>query len=539
MTVGEAEPNPYDEVPYLSLTFAETHPDRIAVIATLAGLQPPPVERCRVLELGCGTGANLASMAIGLPGAEFVGVDYAARQVAEGQETLQAAGIGNVRLEHRDILDVGADMGEFDYIISHGVYSWVPEPVREKLLDVCRQNLAPHGIAYVSYNTYPGWHMLKGLREMMLWHTRNLADPHERALQARQLAKFLVESLSPDRQRRGSFLHAYASLLESNRENLDKRDALLLHDELSSINEPVYFHQFVEACERHGLQFLADTPFSLAIPSNLPKPIVESLQAMAGTPTEMEQYMDFVRNRTFRQSLLCHASQAIQHQLKAGPESVGSFWVATQAEPEEPAFDPNAGGVVRFRTPDGAILSTDHPVSKAAVQYLAELSPVAIAFRDLLREGSRRVHGDAPAAEEVTAGDARVLAANLVSGYCYSRHLMEFHTRPPQFASRVSDYPLASPLARHLAEKGYDLVPSLRHERIELDPLSRHLLPYLDGRHDREALVAIVLELAKRGRVAIEVEGKRPLRPARSRAILAQELDANLSWLARSALLIA
>ncbi len=536
---SDVEPNPYDEVPYLSLSFGETHPDRIAVIARLAGLQPPEVERCRVLELGCATGANLAAMALGLPDAEFVGVDYAGRQIADGEEALRAVGIKNVRLEHRDILDVDANFGEFDYIISHGVYSWAPEPVREKLLDVCRRNLAPNGIAYVSYNTYPGWHMLEGLREMMLWHTRDVADPHERAAEARRFAHFLTEALSPDRQRRGSFLHAYAALLESNRENLDKRDTLLLHDELAPINQPVYFHEFAEATRRHGLQYLAETPFSLVMPSNLPRPVADTLRTMARDTIDLEQYMDFVRNRTFRQSLLCHEDQAIQHQLKAGPETIGSFSVATQAEPEDPALDPNAAGVARFRAAEGATLSTDHPVSKAALHYLAAISPVAVPFADLLAEACRRVYGVNSPKNDDLAADARVLASNLVSGYCYSRHLVEFHTRSPHFAAGVSERPVVSPLARYLAAHDYELVPSLRHERVELDPFSRQLLPYLDGQRDHEALLGVVADFAAQQRITIEEDGRRVDDPRRFRAILAAELEANLRWLARMALLVA
>lgn len=532
------EPNPYDEVPYLSLSFADTHPDRMAVIATLAGLQPPPVECCRVLELGCASGGNLAAMALGLPQAEFVGIDYSARQVAEGRETLAAVGLKNVRLEHRDILDVDPSLGRFDYVISHGVYSWVPRPVREKLLDVCRENLAPNGIAYVSYNTYPGWHTLAGLRDMMLWHTRDIADPFERAQEARRLVQFLADAISPDRQPRGSFLHAYAALLESNSANLQKRDSLLLHDELSPVNEPCYFREFVEAAGRHGLQYLAETPFSLAMPANLPKPVIETLTQMARNTIELEQYMDFVRNRTFRQSLLCHQGQVIHHQLKADPELIGTFSIVTQAQPEEADLDPAAPGVARFRTKEGATLSTDHPVSKAAVQYLAGLSPVAVPFAELLADATSRVYG-ASGPGDAAANDARVLAANLVSGYCYSRQLIEFHTRPPKFAPAVSDRPVASPLARHLAAQGYELVPSLRHERIELDAFSRQLVPHLDGEHDRAALLARMVGLAKRNLVAIEVEGERTLDPAETRSILAQELDTNLRWLARAALLLA
>lgn len=537
MTTEASSSNPYDEVPYLSLSFADTHPDRIAVIATLAGLRPPMVEHCRVLELGCASGGNLLPMALSLPNAEFTGVDYSARQVSEGREMLKTIGLQNVRIEQRDILDIDAAFGEFDYIVAHGVYSWVPERVREKLLDICRQNLAPDGIAYVSYNTYPGWHMLKGLREMMLWHIREKTDPHERAVEARRLAQVLTEALPAERQRQGSFIAAYAALLESSRDNLDKRDSLLLHDELSEVNEPVYFHQFVEAAQRHRLQYLAETPFSLAMPSNLPGTAAETLRGMAGDVLALEQYMDFVRNRTFRQSLLCHEDRTVQHRLEADPAVIGRFTVVTQAAPELPDLDPAAEGVARFSSPHGATLSTAHPVSKAAMQYLATNSPAAIPFSDLLLEARQRVDG--ASADGDAEADARALAATLLSGYCYSRQLVEFHSRPPEFAREVSERPAASPVARYLANHGHEFVPSLRHERIELDPFSRQLLPFLDGRHDRDALTMEALGLMEQQRVAIEEDGERVDDPERARAIVASEIDANLRWLARMALLAA
>jgi methyltransferase-like protein len=260
---------------------------------------------------------------------------------------------------------------------------------------------------------------------------------------------------------------------------------------------------------------------------------------MARDAIDMEQYMDFVRNRTFRQSLLCHEDQAIQHQLRADPETVGTFSIATQAEPEDPALDPLAGGVAKFHTAEGATLSTDHPVSKAALLHLSAISPVAVPFADLLAEACRRIYGVNSPGNETFAADARVLASNLVSGYCYSRHLVEFRTWSPRFAAAVSERPLASPLARYLAARDYELVPSLLHERIELDAFSRQLLPKLDGQRDHEALLQFVARLAAQNRIAIEEDGVPVDDPGRARAILAAELEANLSWLAKMALLVA
>ncbi len=88
----------YDEVPYASHAFPQTHPNTMATVATLFGMTPAPVTNCRVLELGCAAGFNIIPMAAALPDSRFVGVDLSSRQVAEGQEAIKALGLTNVEL---------------------------------------------------------------------------------------------------------------------------------------------------------------------------------------------------------------------------------------------------------------------------------------------------------------------------------------------------------------------------------------------------------------------------------------------------------
>lgn len=175
-------PASYNQVSYLSLSYAQSHPDRLATVATILGLKPPPVEHCPVLEVGCASGGNIIPMAVGLSESEFVGIDYASRQIAQGRAMVDALQLENLVLIERDILDLDADLGQFDYIIAHGVFSWVPRQVQEKLLEVCSRTLTPNGIAYVCYNTFPGWHHSGMMREMMMYRTRSISTslPSER-----------------------------------------------------------------------------------------------------------------------------------------------------------------------------------------------------------------------------------------------------------------------------------------------------------------------------------------------------------------------
>src|SRR5262245_28858455 len=124
-----AEHTAYDDVPYPSLPSRRTHPAHLAAIGRLRGLAPPPVRRCRVLELGCAAGGNLLPMAADLPDSTFVGVDVSARQVEAGQRALGQLGLTNIELRRLNLLEAGDELGTFDYILCHGVYSWVPRPV--------------------------------------------------------------------------------------------------------------------------------------------------------------------------------------------------------------------------------------------------------------------------------------------------------------------------------------------------------------------------------------------------------------------------
>src|SRR5262245_52314846 len=169
----------YESVHYPGQAHPETHPDRLATLATVFGLKPAPVEKCRVLELACGDGLNLVAMAAGLPQSEFLGLDLAEKPLEHGRSAIAALGLKNISLRAQDLLQAPGDVGQFDYIVAHGLYAWVPPEVRDKALALCRAHLAPQGIAFVSYNTYPGSHLREMVRKMMLFQIRTVADPDQ------------------------------------------------------------------------------------------------------------------------------------------------------------------------------------------------------------------------------------------------------------------------------------------------------------------------------------------------------------------------
>ncbi|MEZ4643134.1 MAG: class I SAM-dependent methyltransferase [Chloroflexota bacterium] len=527
----------YNQTPYPSYCYTQTHPDRLATLGTLLGLTPTHVATCRVLELGCASGGNIVPMAYGLPESRFVGIDFAAGQIAVGQQMIDDLGLDNVILQAQDILQLGPELGEFDYIIAHGVYSWTPPAVRDKVLALCRQLLAPNGIAYVSYNTQPGWHMLGALREMMLYRSRQSTDPATRVAQARELLAFLAESVS-DEDPYSTFGRTYQQLLQTYRDYVlrDRQqeqggDQLLLHDELETYNTAVYFHEFIAHAQQHGLQYLVEADFARVMLSNFPRDVQQKLAQLAHDTIELEQYMDFVRNRTFRQTLLCRAEIPLQRRLAA---DLSPFFIATYAHPET-AVHVHDTAVARFQGLDGSVLATDHPVTKAALLHLQEVAPTAVSFPELVSIARRRVYGtNTP---ENLAQDVAALTANILRAYSYSSRLVELHRHAAPFVVQAGERPFASAVARWQLQQGYQKLTNLRHERVQLDQLGQHLLPYLDGQHDREMLLARLFTLAGQGKLQV-TEGETAVAdPAAQRRILAEELAASLGWLGRAALL--
>jgi methyltransferase-like protein/2-polyprenyl-3-methyl-5-hydroxy-6-metoxy-1,4-benzoquinol methylase len=515
----------YDDVPYPDLCHSFTHPGRLAAIGVLLNTDPVPVHNCRVLEIGCAGGGNLIPMAFSLPNSTFVGLDQSERQVEAAEESARILGLRNVRFHPVNLMDVTPEFGTFDYIIAHGVYSWVPQEVRNKLLSVCQHNLSSMGIAYVSYNTLPGWHMILMMREMMLYHTRDLTEPRDRAQKGRSLIRGLQSMLSDaDHSVFAAFLEAYIDTNLGHFPGNDVwEDSALLHDELGAVNEPVYFHQFVEHARQHGLQYLADATFPQAMTRDLSTDTVDRLHDMANDDIEFEQYVDYVCQQSFRRTLLCHEDVHVQRTPLV--TSVGDLYVTSRARWVE---DDDGNG--SFRTSDGSTYSSGHPVTTAALKCLSEISPQAIHFPVLIADASQRVGTREP--DDATADR---VATDLLEAAGRSNQQTELLAYDPALAVLPSELPLASPIAR-LQSYRSSVVSNLRHEQMTLNGLSRALLPLLDGRHTRDDLLRELLNMLDDGQLSSS--GQEDTSPQRIQQALAHDIEHTLGWLARAAILL-
>ena len=309
MANEEMQQTIYKELGYKSYPFPFTTPAYLEAYGTLVGLKPPTAKMARVLELGATYGGNIISQAAHNPEATFVGIELSQDQVEKGNKIIGDAKLDNVSLVQGDILNFDESMGTFDYIIAHGFYSWISDEMKDKLLDIISNHLADNGIAYVSYNTYPGWHTMEEVRQLMLFANRGHDESthKEKVLRGKTVGSLVgAQILNYDnlKERNSKFLSALRSVMQ-------KDDYYVGHDHLEPHNDPCYLYQFNDHLKANNLAYVGDADLTLSMVRTYDESIADKLEQLApNSQADQEQYLDFMLDTTFRKSIICKASAA-------------------------------------------------------------------------------------------------------------------------------------------------------------------------------------------------------------------------------------
>ena len=460
-TTNAAIADRYDSIAYVTIPHRITHPDRLASTARFMGLVIPALASARVLEVGCGDGANLIPMAATMPAAKFVGCDLSARALAAGRETIAALGMSNIALLEQDLRTLPAEHGDFDFIIAHGVYSWVPPEVRDGLLALARSRLSPGGILFVSHNALPGHRVRQIASEILHAHVDSLADPRARLASARELAKMIAG---------GRSFHASDDAVRAEfRAIAQSSDSELFHDTLGVPNEAFSFREFTAHAARFGLRYLAEADLhSMSAVALAPeaRQFLSTLDADA-----REQYLDFVRLRRFRQSLLCRVDAALDPAPLA--ERVVSMHVSADRALLQAIASGKLDDIVRQVDPSAGAGGRVQTLFESIAKSAPAATPMAV-LRDRF------------AKEPLPRSVERLIADACVS------NLVILHVAAPAVVPVAGERPLAGAVARHEAATREELT-SLLHTRVRIpDAKVRRLVTLLDGTRDRAALVAEV-----------------------------------------------
>ncbi|MGE7468065.1 methyltransferase domain-containing protein [Bosea sp. NPDC003192] len=514
MAVKDLAANPYDAVAYPGHAFSQTHPAHLATIAHIHGMNPAPTATMRVLELGCGSGGNLIPMALQYPQAELVGIDLSGRAIAHANAEAAELALSNLSFHHLDIMAATTELGQFDYILVHGVYSWVPQPVRERIMALFGELLSPQGIAYVSYNALPGCRLRDIARDVMLFETRDIDDPIEKVRAARAAIKRFAEATDAET------FHG-AALRERAKQIEDIPDNVLYHDDLNPGARAFALHEVLAAAEPHGLQFLAETSF----PNNFGGargPAQQVLNTIPPSePLRQEQALDLLIGRCFRQTLLCRSDIALHRGLSGF--SFAPYHLAANVQ-EEDKTDEKRPGAASFLFADGVRIAIDLPAAKTALRALGKAWPGNLRHEELVALALDEAEDGAEREREIERLNAALTAI-------YRAGLIEVSLEPHRLATRISARPVASPLARRQALTSHE-VTDLRHRAVSLDGVVvRKFVSLLDGTRTPAMLLDEINAFL--GEAHASGHGG----PALPKQATAAEVDMHLQDVARLALL--
>lgn len=485
----------YETFQYENLPFQATHPDWLGTIGRLHGLDTAPAQRCRVLELGCGRGGNLVPLASLLPDSEFVGVDLAASQVDGARRDVEALGLTNLRFEAMDISDVPASWGSFDYIICHGVYSWVPASVRHRILEISSTQLNPNGIAYVSFNALPGWHVRGMLRDMLRRVVPEGPAP-EMAQSARGFLS-LMRRLTPENGPLAAWLWRELALLDM------MSDRYLYFEYLVEHNEAFYLDDFLHDADAVGLKYLGNADLGSAVPRQLGDDGRREVLELCGDALVAEQLSDYLVIRLFRRAVMCRQDAPARREPSA--EVLREAWLAV--EHDEPV-DVDLGGSVEMTLGgdgEGDVEAESVMVEQPALAVnqviswvLGEGGAAGVTMAAVMAAVAERLE------RELTDELATEILEECLTMVTDGVAAAGFWQRP--VANAVSERPVAPRFTRWQAMQGRESVTSLLHAEVAADPLDRVLLRDLDGELDFVGIMAVVTRAMAEGRLQIEID---------------------------------
>jgi methyltransferase-like protein len=478
----------YDISPYFGNPYCQTHPGVLAAYGVIYGLSPSDPCRSRVLELGCGDGGNLIPMAYEFPRCKFFGIDLSPIQIGIGQKNVDALGLKNIRLNTRSIMDMGTADGKFDYIIAHGVYSWVSTSVREKILEICRGNLSDHGIAYISYNVLPGWRFNQSMRDMILYRTRKMEDPKQRVAAVLDIFGTMLAGLADGDSTHDAQFKFFGKTLES----IPDVSAYLLHEYMEAENNSFYFHEFATDLQKHSLQYICDAEQQDFELDALPADTGTKFEAISENTIEVEQYIDFLKNTRFRRSLVCHEGIDLDSAYRL--DRIQNLHAATDVLPILRAPDDPAKETTAYRTPTGRRFSTQHPLAQLTLRLVSDIRPCSMSVGALIEAVSRETESGALDMSKQAEKIGHAIYSLFFNG------VLELLGAGRRCVPDTGELPMASPVSRLLAPSRR--MTNLCHRTIMLDDdMAYFVLAHLDGARNRDALCDLMTEAVRSGQV--------------------------------------
>lgn len=461
----------YDRFFFESLPNPERHINRLYVMSLLFGGKPTPIDGARVLEIGCSTGSHLIPQAERYPGSYFVGIDLSASQISAGIKIVTDLGLSNISLSAQDIREWNESSGTFDYVICHGMFSWVDEDLRRILLEKISHSLAPDGVAYVSFNSSSTWRHRQSLQKIFQQADDRGMAPERRIQRIRSFVALLSDCMPSCADVNRSRVHDELSRLEN------VSDQLLLHEYLVE-GRSFLVSEISNLAATVGMTYLADARPRRSFYRYQRSLKPSALRAVFSrqSNSENEDLFDTIEQKPFRGGLFVKTSTPLSPSFER--DRLGALYMSSPLVPVS-----SDGEKELF------LSGNEEPVEvaeKAVAEFLRKLYqawPSALPFTEMLDDSNNPAVIDA------------------LTDLFWLQHIdLSFDNYG--CAREAPARPSVLPSARYHAGSG-GTVLSRRHEFVRMNDFERIVATLLDGTRTVDDIVGIAEEAIARGEIQV------------------------------------
>jgi len=380
---------------YTCGVYRELAPAWLDFAGLLKGHQPPRAhegEAFRYLELGSGMGLGLCLLAAAYPEGQFTGIDFQPDHIVHSRRLAQQLGLTNINFQEADFLSLAADPGALtaahQYVVAHGIATWITEPIQRAMLQLASAALQPGGLFYCSYNTFPGWLAATSFQHLAEQTRQRLGEANP--AQAFQLAAASLTGLLGSEEAPSALGLAQPALRRRLAQIPDQNAAYLLQEYANAGWQPLYVAELHQRCAAHKLRFLA----SATLPENfldlLPGNVRPAVLAETD-PGLRQSLQDLAVNQSFRRDLFVRGvASSTDSQLR---QRLGSIQLRLQEAPEletyrfETSFGQVSGVPDRYRQVEACLAGGPRSFAQVLEDTQLPLAELAKILSLLLHAG--------------------------------------------------------------------------------------------------------------------------------------------------------
>lgn len=476
-------PTSYDTTFFRSKLHRGRHIESIHTNCLLRGVQTEAPFNARVLEIGCATGHAIIPMATEYPQAQFVGVDPSNAQIQEGASCSSKLGLSNIDFRCGTVSDVIGKTEKFDYILCHGVISWVSNEDRAKILNTIQQSLSSNGVSLISYNVAPG----STLRQSLWKSLKEITHSASSLSEARSLLKDYIAIIEFDYER------PYQILLYQEIERiLSESDSYLVHEVFASQNYAFSYREFSNMVSEYGLTQIGDVRphrngMNRLNSSHVPDDAYQAFSRLQKNLLSTDLLLDGTTGLPFRESIVISSNRIADEIIDFDKYYTLSYSIASCQILENQEDDS-----ISVRAASGRIEKIAHQLLKDIFNLLASFRPNFVPFSIIQKQFSLE--------------DPLLIARALSE--CINREVVLVSNYPPVVATSVFAHPNTTEYLRLLSSQQQDCnFTNLLYETVEVDPLAAKFLQHLNGQTDKDAIQNLVKIWLNSGQGSIRADG--------------------------------